>query len=234
MAVERDIDALFKMCEDLQNEVYNLNNNIIYVLKEEIEDLKALVTSLLSTSTSRHIEVKDLKAVVKSLLESNSKKSVAVKEVVENINALNVDLNKALDENDSKVEQLSAEIEEIREHVKSAEVKHKTTVSKIKALETSVKPGRAFSVQTHHFRPQYRYHQFKGPRPRICYNCRKPGHEARNCDKPNPRMDALRTEARTLSVGMTEQEEEICPWEQEYQASLLKTQMCSVQSEICK
>ena len=35
-------------------------------------------------------------------------------------------------------------------------------------------------------------------------------------------MDALRTEARTLSVGVTVQEEEICPWEQEYQASLLK------------
>ena len=39
---------------------------------------------------------------------------------------------------------------------------------------------------------------------------------------------------KTLSVGVTVQEEEICPWEQEYQASLLKTQMCSVQSEICK
>ena len=51
---------------------------------------------------------------------------------------------------------------------------------------------------------------------------------------PNPRMDAVRNAAKTLSVGVTEQEEEVCPWEQEYQASLLKAQMCSVQSEICK
>ena len=60
MEVERDIDALFKKCEDLENEVYNLNFNIVPVFKEEIEDLKALVTSLLTTSTSRYIELKDL------------------------------------------------------------------------------------------------------------------------------------------------------------------------------
>ena len=176
----------------------------------------------------------NLKAVVKALLESNSKKSVAVKEVVENINSLSVDVNKALDDNDEKVDQLSAEIEEIREHVKSAEIKHKTTVTKIKALEDSVKPGRAFAVKSHHVRPSYRYNQFRGPRPRICYNCRKPGHEARNCNMPNPRMDALKTAAKTLSVGVVEKEEEICPWEQEYQASLLKAHISSVQSDICK
>ena len=37
-------------------------------------------------------------------------------------------------------------------------------------------------------------------------------------------MDALKTAAKTLSVGVVEEEEEICPWEQEYQASLLKAQ----------
>ena len=136
MEVTRDINALFKMCQDLETEVYNLNFNIIPVFKEEIADLKAIVTSLLKTSTSRHI---------------------AVKEVVNNINSLSVEVNKSLDENDEKVVQLSAEIEEIRDHVKSAEVKHKTTVTKIKALEAAVKPGRAFSVQSHHLRPQYRY-----------------------------------------------------------------------------
>ena len=84
--------------------------------------------------------------MVRSLLETSTKRSVAVKEVVENINSLSVEVNKSLDDNDEKFDQLSAEIEEIREHVKSAEVKHKTTVTKIKALEASViKPGRAFS-----------------------------------------------------------------------------------------
>ena len=166
-------------------------------------------------------KIDSLRAEVKSLRESNNKKTVAVKEVVNKINSLSEEVNKSLDDNDERVGQLSAEIEEIRDHIKSAEVKHKTTVTKIKALEAAVKPGRAFSVQTHHIRPQYRYkNQFRGPRPRICYNCRKQGHEARNCDMPNPRMDALKTAAKTLSVGIVE--EEICPWEQEYQASLLK------------
>ena len=200
MTIENEIDDLYSMCKDLRNEVAHLNHNVISSLKEEIADLKA---------------------VVKALVESNNKKSVAIKEVVDNSNLLSEEVNKALDDNEEKVVQLSAEVEEIREHVKSAEIKHKTTVAKIKALETSVKPGRAFSVQTHHFRPQYRYHQFKGPRPRICYNCRKQGHEARNCDRPNPRMDAINA-AKTLSVGVAVQEEEVCPWEQEYQASLLK------------
>ena len=166
-------------------------------------------------------EVESLKTVIKALLESNSKKSVAVKEVVTNINVLSAELDKALDANDEKVQKLSAEIEEVREHVKSAEIKHKTSVSKIKALESSVFQGRAFSVnrrQPNH----HRYNQFRGHRPRICYNCRKPGHEARNCDKPNPRMDALKATAKTLSVGNVEkaEEEETCPWELEYQASL--------------
>ena len=47
-------------------------------------------------------------------------------------------------------------------------------------------------------------------------------------------MDAIRNAAKTLSVGVAEEEEEVCPWEQEYQASLLKAQISSVQSESCK
>ena len=150
-----------------------------------------------------------------NLTESNSKKSVAVKEVVENINILSEDVNKAMDVNETEIDRLSAEIKEVREHVKTAEVKHKTTVSKIAALESSVfKPGRAFSVYSLHNRPhqpfQNRYNQFRGHQPRICYNCRRLGHEARNCDKPNPRMEALSATANTLSVGIVEEEEETC------------------------
>ena len=38
-------------------------------------------------------------------------------------------------------------------------------------------------------------------------------------------MEALNAAAKTLNVGtVVEEEEEICPWEQEYQASLLKAE----------
>ena len=166
-------------------------------------------------------EVESLKSMIKALLESNSKKSVAVKEVVTNINVLSAELDKALNTNDDKFEKLSAEFEEVKDHVKSAEIKHKTSVSKIKALESSVVQGKTFSVRRRQPNHQ-RYYQFRGHRPRICYNCRKPGHEARNCDKPNPRMDALKATAKTLSVQEVEKavEEETCPWELEYQARL--------------
>ena len=59
-------------------------------------------------------EVDSLKAEVKALRESSNKRHVAVKEVV---NFLSVEVEKSLDENDEKVDQLSAEIEEVREHV---------------------------------------------------------------------------------------------------------------------
>ena len=200
MAHQRAISELFQMCKKLQAEVDNLKDNIIWGLEEEVTNLKA---------------------VVKALQESNNKKSVAVKEVVTNINVLSAELDRALDANDDKFDQLSAEVEEIKEHVKSAEVKQKTSVSKIKALEASVSQGRTFSVLRSQPSHQ-RYEQFRGRRPRICYNCRKPGHEARNCDKPNPRMDTLKATAKTLSVENVEkaEEEEMCPWELQYQASL--------------
>ncbi len=200
MAHQRAISELFQMCKELLAEVDNLTHNVIWALNEEVTNLKA---------------------VVKALQESNNKKSVAVKEVVTNINVLSAELDRALDANDDKFDQLSAEVKEIKEHVKSAEVKQKTSVSKIKAMEASMSQGRTFSVLRSQPSHQ-RYEQFRGRRPRICYNCRKPGHEARNCDKPNPRMDTLKATAKTLSVEIVEQaeEEEMCPWELEYQASL--------------
>jgi seryl-tRNA synthetase len=141
--------------------------------------------------------------------------------VVTNINVLSSELVKALNANDDKFDELSAEVEEIKDHVQSTEVKHKTSVSKINALEAAVSQGRTFSVLRS--QPSHkRYHQFRGHRPRICYNCRKPGHEARNCDKPNPRMDALKATTKSLSVENVEkaEEEEMCPWELQYQAGL--------------
>ena len=61
---ERAENELYQMCSELQAEVENLKLNVIWGLKEEIINLKA---------------------VVKALLESNNKNSVAVKEVVDNI-----------------------------------------------------------------------------------------------------------------------------------------------------
>ena len=41
--------------------------------------------------------------------------------------------------------------------------------------------------QKHYKRPV----QVRQRRERLCYNCRKPGHEARQCNKPNPRNQNL-------------------------------------------
>ena len=48
-------------------------------------------------------------------------------------------------------------------------------------------------------------------------------------------MEALNATANTLSVGIVDEEEETCPWELEYQASLLEAQNeSSIQRNICK
>ena len=70
--------------------------------------------NLFSMYSALKDEVDSLKAEVKALREGSNKRHLEVKEVV---NFLSVEVEKSLDENDEKVDQLSAEIEEVREHV---------------------------------------------------------------------------------------------------------------------
>ena len=80
-----------------------------------------------------------------------------------------------------EVARLETDLCEVKDHVKLGEDRHVITVQKIKALESNVLQGQANSVrrsQTYQFRV----------RPRICYNCRRPGHEARHCNRANPRL----------------------------------------------
>ena len=55
----------------------------------------------------------------------------------------------------------------------------------IKNIEYEVNHIRSVQEKFPH---QFNNYQFRIRRPRICYNCRRPGHEARNCHQPNPRM----------------------------------------------
>ena len=59
-------------------------------------DMRAM-NALFQMCSDLKTEVESLKAVVKALVESNNKKTVAVKEVVENINILTEDVNKAME-----------------------------------------------------------------------------------------------------------------------------------------
>ena len=52
--------------------------------------------------------------------------------------------------------------------------------------------------QRHYRKPlQVRCH-----RERLCYNCRRPGHEARQCSKPNPRNENLSASPRPTLTGI--------------------------------
>ena len=55
----------------------------------------------------------------------------------------------------------------------------------IKNIEYEISHIRSVQTKPPH---QFNSYQFRVHRPRICYNCRRPGHEAKNCRQPNPRM----------------------------------------------
>ena len=162
------------------------------------------MNALFIMCTALKKEVEELRAEVKALRDARH----APKQMLESMNHLSEDIESAVDFQVKEIARLETDLNEVREHVKVEEGSRRITVQKIKALETAVYngKGKVFSVQnsSRHQKPQYnRPHQF---RERICYNCRRPGHEARNCNKPNPRLNATpnlsEEKAQALSVNV--------------------------------
>ena len=124
-------------------------------------------------------EVEQLRA---ELNELRAKKESSVpKAVSEMVETLSKGVNYSRAYTQREVARLETDLCEVRDHVKLGEDRHVITVQKIKALEANVLQER--SVR------RSKPYQFRD-RPRICYNCRRPGHEARHCNRPNPRLSA--------------------------------------------
>ena len=145
-------------------------------------------------------EVQVLPAELKELREK--KESSIPKAVCEMLETLSKGVNYSHAYTKREVERLETDICEVRDHVKLGEDRHVITVQKIKALEANVLQERSVRrSKPCQFRDQ----------PRICYNCRRPGHEARQCNRPNPRLSAApdlsEQNAPALSGTMTPAEE---------------------------
>ena len=124
-------------------------------------------------------EVKELRAELKELREN--RESYIPKAVVENMETLSNSVNDANNYTEEEIARLETDLCEVRDHVKLGEDRHVITVQKIKALEANM----LHECSVKRSKP----YQFRD-RPRICYNCRRPGHEARHCNRPNPRLTA--------------------------------------------
>ena len=155
---------------------------------------KKAMNALFIMCTALKKEVEELRAEVKELHES--RETFVPRPVAESVLTLTNVYNDAIEYSEKEVTRLETDIDEIREHVKEHEEWRKAAVERVVALETNVLKGKANSVRPNiPERFQQKYHrkpvQVRQRRERLCYNCRKPGHEARQCNKPNPRNQNL-------------------------------------------
>ena len=154
---------------------------------------KKAMNALFIMCTALKKEVEELRAEVKELRES--RETFIPRPVAESVLTLTNGYNDAIEYSEQEIARLETDMNEIREHVEEGEKWRKAAVERVVALENVLK-GKANSVrsniperfqQKHYKRPV----QVRQRRERLCYNCRKPGHEARQCNKPNPRNQNL-------------------------------------------
>ena len=214
MSESKQYKSLFVMCSELRSEIKNLCDklkilresksscqhecNLNTVQEENEDDLcenhNQEIFDNISTDMNNIIESVDQANDYTEREASRLDKDLSeVKKHVKELESSKPQLN-ALSE-ESKADHkcpASQNAAEVASHItvllsqtdylKSSRDLHKQMIKNLELEVSQIRSVRA--------RPQYQFnhHQFRGHRPRICYNCRRPGHEARNCRRPNPRM----------------------------------------------
>ena len=166
---------------------------------------KKAMTSLFKLCTSLQNEVAELRAEIRELRES--RETFIPRPVAESVLTLTNGVYDAIDYTEKEIARLETDLSEIREHVEGGEKWRKEAVKRVTALEANVLQGKANSVrpsmpergQQRQYRKPFQVRQY---RERICYNCRRPGHEARQCSKPNPRNENLSASPRPTLSGI--------------------------------
>ena len=159
---------------------------------------KKAMTALFKMCTELKKEVETLREEVKELRDART----APEKILESMNHLSEDIINAGDYAEKEIIRLDTDLSEIRKNVEASEKCRRTTIQKIRALETSVYRGQASSRRQRPERDQQRRGQFRKPWVRVCYNCRKPGHIAMCCPKPNPRNEILSASPKPTLSGI--------------------------------
>ena len=165
---------------------------------------KKAMTSLFKLCTSLQNEVAELRAEIRELRES--RETFIPRPVAESVLTLTNGVNDAIDYTEKEIARLETDLSEVREHVEAGEKWRKIAVERVIALEANVFRGRANTVKPegdHRRQRQYRKpEQARKPWVRVCYNCRKPGHLAMCCPKPNPRKENLSANPKPTLAGI--------------------------------
>ena len=186
MTKDKELKAIFIMMQELRSKISSLENQV-----KTLSEVKQN-----SVSCCRHCE--DIKAIqeeVENHIEFNAKEIATVNSELDQVNNNTEDIALRTDElEDNQTGQIRFNM--------MLQDKVAVQVDKLLELEVRIRkpqvPAQSFSVSRQkppgfsksdrRSRPtQVRW----SPRPRVCYNCRKAGHLARNCHKPNPRLQDL-------------------------------------------
>ena len=158
---------------------------------------KAMI-ALFKLCTEFRKEIDTLRAEIKELRDART----APEKMLESMNDLSEDIMNAGDYAETEVIRLDTELSKVRKHVEENEKGRAIDIQKIRALETRVFRGQANSVRQIPERDHQKQRQYRKPWVRICYNCRKPGHIAMCCPKPNPRKENLSANHKPTLAGI--------------------------------
>ena len=186
MTKDKELKALFLLCQDLKGQVK--------LLTDKVETLSEARPT--ASGCCKHCKnIKAIQEEIENHIAFNAKEIATV--------------NSELDQVNNNIEDIALRTDELEDN-QTGQIKFnmmlqdKVAVQVDKLLELEVRirkpqvPAQSFSVSRQkppefsrsdrRSRPtQVRW----SPRPRVCYNCRKAGHLARNCHKPNPRLQDL-------------------------------------------
>ena len=161
---------------------------------------KAMKSLFILCNELKH-QVEALTQEVKALREAQIKKDVQIRGNAEQIVKLGDDVENSVDFQVSEIARIDSTLAEVTRHVKITEDEHSISVKHIKALEKKAafikSSGQVSSVQV----PRPTKPNYPRPRPRICYICRKSGHFAAQCTKPNPRNSNPDLSGQTSAVS---------------------------------
>ena len=110
----------------------------------------------------------------------------------------------------SEIKRIDQDLSEVKAKIQVSENNHKTSTEQFLSLQqlTQNFPANTSRTPPSFFRPlplfRQKFSNQKQIRPRLCYNCRQPGHLAKDCQQPNPRNQNLSDPPTSTSTALSE------------------------------
>ena len=103
----------------------------------------------------------------------------------------------------AEIKRIDQDLSEVKAKILSSENNQKTSTKQFLSLQQLTQN---FPANTSRPPPFFRHNFSKQRqiRPRLCYNCRQPGHMAKDCQRPNPRNQNLSAPTTSTTTALSE------------------------------